>query len=547
MVSLAIVLLCHFSSALEALAFFQTDMIKLRIFEVVSTSLMAVYSLIHSDYNYLDCHFLWSCFHFLINFAQLLTILYNYLTIELTEAEETLLENDNIFDIFSRHEFALMKPHFEWCTIDVGETIVKFGTKVNYLYLIVEGNVSVLNSHGGVFGFLETHKPNIGPQFIGEISFFSGQPASATVVVAKKVVAIRWKMDTVRKACNMHGHSLVARAFRQLPSLFSKQIAKRLVHDDEKKRAMLAKEKARAEIAQKTIDRIRKQQGVQRAAARKFAKSAGKAPPSILEEERTVAPQLTILGTPICNLDDMELTKVDEEDDGEDDFEEGMPLAPASRPSMLGKMFPTLKSTKDQGRRRDTLRQKTRRSKRTSVYGRGSTVITRGLKRIRRITQHTGLFKSKSLISAQIISPASSSVHPSDEGQSSIVWLSDYTPVCGWLKAIGQEELTSLGHALKEEMRIQQLKLAVLRLLSTGSLNMTGGSQPSSIPLQRPPGVSDDTEYGFFKAIAKSDQEKTKVFDSSPPYSDGMDASAEEDARSRSPESPGNETVAVSY
>ena len=42
-------IMCHFASFLEALAFFQTDMVRLRAIEVVAMTMLAVYSLMHTD------------------------------------------------------------------------------------------------------------------------------------------------------------------------------------------------------------------------------------------------------------------------------------------------------------------------------------------------------------------------------------------------------------------------------------------------------------------------------------------------------------------
>jgi hypothetical protein len=85
-----IYLICHFASLLEAVAFLQPTMIRLRVFETAGAGLIAVYSIIHS-HNLLDCHFLWGSLHFLINGSKVMVYLRRKYAGRLLREEESAL------------------------------------------------------------------------------------------------------------------------------------------------------------------------------------------------------------------------------------------------------------------------------------------------------------------------------------------------------------------------------------------------------------------------------------------------------------------------
>ena len=224
--------MCHIASALEALAFFQTDMVRLRAIEVIAMSALSAYSLMHTDGDILNCHFIWSTLHAIINASRLAIVAYHYLSVEVTDDESKLLSKGGVFDIFNRSEFAVLKQGFEWVNINPRERLTQFGEDVEYLYLLVNGTVKILNNKDVAFATVKVRESVDVPQFIGELSFFTQKPASASVMVHEKCKGIRWKMSDIRKAATIEGHSLKASVYRQLPSLFSKQIARRLANDE---------------------------------------------------------------------------------------------------------------------------------------------------------------------------------------------------------------------------------------------------------------------------------------------------------------------------
>ena len=59
--------LCHLAMCLEAIAFWQTDIVKLRAVEVLSAAMIATYSIVHTNKNWADCHFIWGMMHMTVN------------------------------------------------------------------------------------------------------------------------------------------------------------------------------------------------------------------------------------------------------------------------------------------------------------------------------------------------------------------------------------------------------------------------------------------------------------------------------------------------
>ena len=225
-------ILCHVASFLEAVAFMQTDIFRLRVIEAMAMAMVAVYSLFHT-YNLLDCHFLWACFHVCIHTYNIYHIMAEYFSLKLTEDDEELwhgkkdadeFDEPSIFSIFSRAEFAVIHHHYEWKIFKEGEKVMTEGSHPKYLSYIVEGEGDVLIKGNNVAVVKKR-------SWLGEMSFFTNDNASATIVTKSKTMrVIRFDMHFLQHtALHSHGHSIETSAFSKLPSLFCKQIVHRTV------------------------------------------------------------------------------------------------------------------------------------------------------------------------------------------------------------------------------------------------------------------------------------------------------------------------------
>ena len=77
-------------------------------------TMLATYSLMSTDGDIFNCHFIWSTLHECINLGRLLVVAYHYMSVNVTEEERYLLRKGGVFDIFKRSEFAVLKKGFEW-------------------------------------------------------------------------------------------------------------------------------------------------------------------------------------------------------------------------------------------------------------------------------------------------------------------------------------------------------------------------------------------------------------------------------------------------
>jgi hypothetical protein len=126
---------------MQALAFLQTDVVKLRILECTSLVLIAAYSFLHTS-NYLDCHFVWSLLHLAINLRGLLSTIRDYVS-SLYWTEDDVDIKLRLFSSFTTSEYKAIKDKWELRTLEDGEVLLEENQEVKTLYLIVSGFVSV--------------------------------------------------------------------------------------------------------------------------------------------------------------------------------------------------------------------------------------------------------------------------------------------------------------------------------------------------------------------------------------------------------------------
>jgi len=218
----AIDVMCHVGSLIETFAFIQHNMLVLRLLEMLSSAMLALYSIFHTR-NSTDCHFMWYIVHFAVNSYHVAIYVRAYLSISFTETEAHLLKG--LFNIYSRVQFAELKRNYAWRIFKKGEALMEEGEPVQQMLLLTSGSIEVVKA-GEVIDTLDTDVT--GPQFFGEMSFFTMQVASATIrVQTEEAQAVAWDMEQMRQLCSSSGHSLVETTFRQLPALFATQLAHR--------------------------------------------------------------------------------------------------------------------------------------------------------------------------------------------------------------------------------------------------------------------------------------------------------------------------------
>ena len=111
-----------------------------------------------------------------------------------------LIERVDVFAGLTQQELLLVLEAAEKCTFDPGETIVREGGTGAFIYVIIEGQVSVLKSANGKG--TELAKLSAGDTF-GEISLVDQGLRSASVIALTPCVMLRlsesdcWRSPTI--------------------------------------------------------------------------------------------------------------------------------------------------------------------------------------------------------------------------------------------------------------------------------------------------------------------------------------------------------------
>lgn len=218
-----LVAICHVAMALEMLAFGQTKVHQLRFFAMSAALLIMTYTLIVTEGDFLDCHAIWSFLHFSLNAYKLLQ---GYLKLwyqmrQLKPWDITCREW--YFNSFTDQEFLALREYWEWVLLEEGDILVEEGEEVVHMSMIFQGQGEIrIDGKQSVLA-------QIGPgSWVGEMAFFTGELASATVCAAKPTLIIRWEIEQIKKLLQLPGRSYKAQAFAKLPSHFCADLARKV-------------------------------------------------------------------------------------------------------------------------------------------------------------------------------------------------------------------------------------------------------------------------------------------------------------------------------
>ncbi|QDZ23539.1 cyclic nucleotide-binding domain-containing protein [Chloropicon primus] len=209
--------------ALEMLAFGQTKVNQLRLFAMVAALLIMTYTLIVTDGDVFDCHAIWSFLHFSLNAYKLIQG-YATLWIQMRKLKPwDITCREWYFNSFTDQEFLALREYWEWVLLEEGDVLVEEGEEVEYMSMIFQGQGEIrIDGKQSVLA-------QIGPgSWVGEMAFFTGELASATVCAAKPTLIIRWEIDQIKKLLQLPGRSYKAQAFAKLPSHFCADLARKV-------------------------------------------------------------------------------------------------------------------------------------------------------------------------------------------------------------------------------------------------------------------------------------------------------------------------------
>ncbi len=176
----------HTANILFLLSYSVRDILWLRGLSIVGTmSLMPYYAA-----NDLMPPIYWNTAFLVINGYQVYRLLLERRPVRLSVEQQRLYGMG--FDRLSPRDFVRLIEQGQWVDREVGEVLAEQGAAVRRLTVLVEGAARVAVG-------TETISTLAPGQFVGEMSYITGQPACAQVAMATGGRCLHWERDTLRK------------------------------------------------------------------------------------------------------------------------------------------------------------------------------------------------------------------------------------------------------------------------------------------------------------------------------------------------------------
>ncbi|OIO60079.1 MAG: hypothetical protein COZ46_06005 [Verrucomicrobia bacterium CG_4_10_14_3_um_filter_43_23] len=187
MIEIGIQVLLHGSSILELLAFVVKDILTLRWLSIMGYAMWIAYLLTETEV--LWSAILWSFLFIFVNLVRIYLIYKENRSVSFTEEEKDLYLT--VFQNFTPPEFMRLIKQATWVDLDKSEKLIAEGEQVKDIMLIYKGSASVV-SNGVERALL------LPDQFVGEMSYLSGHPASASVVANEPMRMVKWSQEDLK-------------------------------------------------------------------------------------------------------------------------------------------------------------------------------------------------------------------------------------------------------------------------------------------------------------------------------------------------------------
>lgn len=179
----------HITFTIIALSFMVKDMLWLRSLSITASCFSFIYNYFGPSQP-MWVAISWNCFFMSLNIYHVFNILRERRDIELSPKEKEV--HDSVFRSLSKSDFLKILKMGKWIQKAKNDILISEGQKVEKMELIYKGRVRiVVNQHK--IAELEDLK------FIGEISFLTQHPASATVVVEEDCEMLMWDQESLRE------------------------------------------------------------------------------------------------------------------------------------------------------------------------------------------------------------------------------------------------------------------------------------------------------------------------------------------------------------
>lgn len=179
-------LLHQIGFVLIALAYTMRNMLYLRLLAIVSSVFIMVYYLSLEGWTGV----IWQTVFIAINLIQVARIIAERFQLNLTAEQEQIYKD--VFAYIPPFEFKKLMKISHFAQADPGDILIEQGSKVIYLMMIWQGVVHVIIDGKTV---AECKKGKL----LGEMSFISNKPATATVQVMEPTRYVIWLQDDLRQ------------------------------------------------------------------------------------------------------------------------------------------------------------------------------------------------------------------------------------------------------------------------------------------------------------------------------------------------------------
>tara|TARA_R100001377_G_scaffold47793_1_gene27539 strand:- start:645 stop:1286 length:642 start_codon:yes stop_codon:yes gene_type:complete len=176
-------LIGHLAFGLIAFSFLVKDIVWLRLVSILASAFGMAYNyFIPAEPMWIAIG--WNGIFIALNLYHIAIIIYEKRSVHMEPKDKELYET--MFRGLSPVEFLKISKVADWQTFKKGEQIIRQGTLVSDLVLIYNGSVDVKVGSKKVAGLKDG-------QFVGEMSFLTEKPATATCTVSHDAVCLVWK------------------------------------------------------------------------------------------------------------------------------------------------------------------------------------------------------------------------------------------------------------------------------------------------------------------------------------------------------------------
>ena len=213
------VLAGHLAFGLIAFSFLVKDILYLRLVSIVAS----LFSVLYNFYIPAEPMWIaigWNIIFILLNLYHVSVIIYEKRPVDMTDKEKELYET--MFKGLTPVEFLKITKVAEWKKFNTPLPIITQGKPVKDLILIYNGTVDVLVNDNKVAELKDG-------QFVGEMSFLTEKPATATCKVEHNAECLVWPQQDFKDLLKRNPS-----LYFTIQSLLSEQVSNNLVSSSQK-------------------------------------------------------------------------------------------------------------------------------------------------------------------------------------------------------------------------------------------------------------------------------------------------------------------------